>query len=366
MWDVNITYQFVLFTPVANPLNAVNCIRLTLFICLSVSVLLVPSPVIHAQEMVMIVSSYARDDLCGRPQYLGVIQAIEESRYRSIPVRSTFLDSKRLPPEKVRQRVKRAVDSIGKLHPQVVVTLDDLAFYQVGCKFIGERGMHVVFSGLNRSLSFYNKRFSFLSGRTPTKNITGVYEYLFLKDQMEFLQMIFKKKGKVALLYSTDFMGEILKDQVLAELKETGFFGELKLFPVSDMKDLVKAVDDINADPSIVAYIPDTMSIPGDVPGQRKTISDLAPVLTNRAKKIDLAINRAFTRAGFFGGVSVDFMYMGYQAGRQAVMLLDGYPIRRLPVENAMRYEIIINKKRMEELSLELDGQVLNMVDEFL
>jgi ABC-type uncharacterized transport system substrate-binding protein len=108
------------------------------------------------------------------------------------------------------------------------------------------------------------------------------------------------------------------------------------------------------------------MSIPGDGPGQRKTISDLAPVLTNRAKKIDLAINRAFTRAGFFGGVSVDFMYMGYQAGRQAVMLLDGYPIRRLPVENAMRYEIIINKKRMEELSLELDGQVLNMVDEFL
>ncbi len=328
--------------------------------------LLLPSQALHAQEMVMIISSYAQDDLCGRPQYLGVIQAIEESKYRTIPVRSIFLDSKRLPPERVRHRVKEAVALVENLHPKVIVTLDDLAFYRVGCRFAGKDSMYVVFSGLNRSLAFYNRKFSFLNGRRPTSNITGVYEYRFLRDQMEFLQMILKKKGQVALLYSTDFMGEILKEQVKAELAKTCFSNELRLFPVSDLKELLKAVDSINEDPEIVAYIPDTMSLPGGRDGRRKTIADLAPVLTSRAKKIDLAINRAFTRAGFFGGVSVDFMHMGYQAGRQAVMLLEGFPIEELPVENAMRYEIIINKKRMEELLLKLDDQVLNVVDEFL
>ncbi len=319
-----------------------------------------------AQEAMVIVSSYAQDDLCGRPQYDGVIQALEESRFRNLPVRNVYLDSRRLSPENVQQRINEALKLIETLHPRIIVTLDDLAFFRVGCHFIGAANMYVVFSGLNRPLQFYNSRFAFLKGRIPTSNVTGVYEYLFLREQMEFMQMVLKKKGQVALLYSTDFMGKILKGQVLTELQGTSFADRLRLFPVSDMEGLLEAVDSINSDPGIVAYIPDTMSMPGEKPGKRKTIADLASLLTARAKKIDLAINRAFTRAGFFGGVSVDFMYMGYQAGRQAVMLLDGFPIEKLPVENARRYEIIINKERMDELSLKLDDQVLNMVDEFL
>ena len=320
----------------------------------------------YAREMIVIVASYAQDDLCGRPQYLGAIQAIEESRYRNLPIKSIFLDSKRLSSAEIRKRIDDAVTVIETEHPEIILTLDDLAFSEVGCRFVGARGMYVVFSGVNRPLKFYNSRFSFLKGNTPAKNVTGVYEYLFVREQMEFLRMVLRKDGQIALLYSTDFMGEILKEQVLTELQNTVYAKKIMLFPVSDMEELLNAVDSINSQPRIIAYIPDTMSVPDRKNGRTMTIGDLVPVLTGRAKKIDLATNKAFTRAGFFGGVSVDFMHMGYQAGRLAVMLLDGFPVKRLPVENAGRYEIIINKKRMNDLSLKLDDQVLNMVDEFL
>ena len=320
----------------------------------------------YAQKMIVMVASYAQDDLCGRPQYLGAIQAIEESRYRNLPIKSIFLDSKRLSSSETRKRINDALTVIETERPEIILTLDDLAFSEVGCRFVGARGMYVVFSGVNRPLKFYNSRFSFLKGNIPTKNITGVYEYLFVKEQMEFLRMVLRKDGQIALLYSTDFMGGILKDQVLAELQNTGYDKKIRLFPVSDMEELLKAVDSINSQPRIIAYIPDTMSVLDRKSGRTMIIGDLVPVLTGKAKKIDLAINKAFTKAGFFGGVSVDFMNMGYQAGRLAVMLLDGFPVERLPVENARRYEIIINKKRMNELSLKLDDQVLNMVDEFL
>ena len=356
--------SYDIFKPRLHAMNYKNFLYATL-IFLVMSFLLLPTWA-DSQNTIMIVASYARDDLCGRPQYLGVIQAIEESRYRNLPVRSIFLDSKRLPPAEIRSRIADALAAIEKEHPKIILTLDDLAFSEVGCRFAGARDMYVVFSGVNRPLKFYNSKISFLRGRIPIKNITGVYEYLFVKEQMEFLHMLLRKDGQVGLLYSTDFMGEILKDQVTAELEGTSYAGRVKLFPVSDMEDLVRGLDRINADPGIVAYIPDTMSVLDREKERRMTIADLAPLLTRRARKMDLAINRAFTVAGFFGGVSVDFMHMGYQAGRQAVMLLDGFPVERLPVENADRYEIIINKKRLDDLSLKLDDQVLNMVDEFL
>lgn len=319
------------------------------------------------QSSIVIVASYSKNDLCGRPQYQGILQAIKESKFRIYPIKTIFLDSKRRTNPAVQKKIKKAISIIKKQHPRIVITIDDLAFAKVGSKFIGSKDIYVVFTGINRPLTYYNEKLSFLNGRIPTKNITGVYEKLFIKEQMDFLQMLVKRQPLVAIIYSTDFMGNILKNQIVGELTDTEFAQKIRLFPVLDTGQLAKAIKEINSNPDIAAYIPITLSIVDQKDERRKlTVKDLAPLLTKRIKKIDLAINKAFTRAGFFGGVSVDFLHMGYQAGRLAVLLMDGFPISNLNVENASLYKIVINKKRLKQLNIKLDDQILNMVDEFI
>ncbi|MCK7580375.1 MAG: hypothetical protein MZV65_35175 [Chromatiales bacterium] len=90
----------------------------------------------------------------------------------------------------------------------------------------------MVFTGLNRKLDFYNDKAGFLSNRTPVANITGVFEYLFMREQFAMLEAVLKRTvRKVAVLYSTDAVGVILKDQILDELKGTPYEDQSCCFP---------------------------------------------------------------------------------------------------------------------------------------
>ncbi|MBL8856492.1 MAG: hypothetical protein JNK57_21195, partial [Planctomycetaceae bacterium] len=45
----------------------------------------------------------------------------------------------------------------------------------------------------NRRLEDYNERAAFLDGRKPVANITGVHEYLFMRDQLSLLEAVLKR-----------------------------------------------------------------------------------------------------------------------------------------------------------------------------
>jgi len=316
----------------------------------------------QAVETIIIVSSYAPNDLCGRPQLKGIIKALTTDELRGLKPLVFFLDSKRLPKREVTRRVDQVFETIKQKNPFLRITLDDVAFIDVAKKMVGKGPPFIVFSGVNRSLEEYNRDIGFMNDGVPTKNITGIYEHLFIKKQIELLDLILNRETKIAMLYSTDFMGLILKDQVERELKDTPYITRIELFPVSNMEELKKAISTISNRADIGAYIPLTMSVSeGD--NKQRTIDELTPFITQHIKKIDLAINMAFTRSGFFGGVSVDFFNMGHQAGELAVQLLKGYPIKRLYIEKADRYKIVVNRKRMEELSVRLPDDLFHIVD---
>ncbi len=85
----------------------------------------------------------------------------------------------------------------------------------------------VVFSGINVTPEHYNEKYHFLEGRKPVKNFTGVYERLFIPKQIELVEVLSGKVDKIAVLYSTDFMGNALKEQVIYELKNSDFKNRL-------------------------------------------------------------------------------------------------------------------------------------------
>lgn len=315
---------------------------------------------------VFVVSSYHEGDLCGQPQYEAAVEALRQSHIEGLRFRSYHLDSRRRPPEEVHASVRLIVDDLRRHGPDLVLTVDDPAFALLYRELLALPSIPLVFTGLNRPAEAYSREAPFLDGRgRPDRNITGVFEHLFMREQLALLETVLGRPlRKVALLHSTDPVGLILKEQIVDEVADTPYADALVVTAVDDLEEVRSAALAVGADERIDAYIAATLSIAS--PGGRLTLDDVAPLLTEGTGKIDLALNSAFAELGFFGGVSVDFYQMGFQAGLMAAKLLKGQEIARLPVERARRSLVVVNRRRVGELGLRLPAPFLAVVDRFL
>ncbi|MBL8428777.1 MAG: hypothetical protein JNJ95_02635 [Dechloromonas sp.] len=316
---------------------------------------------------ILLASSYDQNDACGRPQYEAALEALKQGGFSGLSSKGYFLDQRTASREDLLKAVEQVKQDIRSTKPKLVLTFDDPAFAMLYEEVLLQKGTKMVFSGLNRRLEDYNERAAFLEGRSPVANISGVFEYLFMRDQLSMLEAVLKKPvNKVAVLHSTDAVGVILKDQILSELKNTPYAQRIVVLAAEDVPAMLNQARTINEDRSIDAYIPVTMSVLDPADGKRKTMAQLAPLLTRSIHKIDLALNASFAEYGFFGGVSIDFYQMGFQTGFLATKLLKGGAIRGAPVEDARRSIIAVNRKRMQELGIRLSPEARSIVDKWI
>lgn len=316
---------------------------------------------------VLLINSYHQTDACGQPQYEAALDALEQGGLSGLTTKAYFLDARIRSREEILKTVWQIKQDMRGDRPKLVFTFDDTAFALLYEDVLAQPETKMVFSGLNRDLSYYDGRAHFIEDRTPVANITGIFEYLFMQEQFSILEAILNRPvNRVAVLYSTDPVGQILKDQILDELKGTPYAQRIELFPAEDVPAMQRKARDINDDSDIDAYIPVTMSVPDPADGKRKTMDQLAPLLTNTIRKIDLTLNSSFTEYGFFGGVSIDFYQMGFQSGYLATRLLKGGAIEGAQVENARRSIIAINRRRMGELGISLGPELRSIVDKWV
>lgn len=316
---------------------------------------------------VLLVSSYDQNDACGRPQYEAALEALKQGGFAGLSSQSYFLDQRTATREQLQQTVEQIKREIRTTRPKLVFAFDDPAFSMLYEEVLLQPGTRMVFSGVNRRLEDYNERTRFVAGRTPVANITGVYESLFMRDQLSLLEAVLKRPvNKVALLHSTDPVGIILRDQILGELKDTAYAARIVVLAAEDVPAMLRHARTINDDKAIDAYIPVTMSVPDPADGKRKTMAQLAPQLVAAIRKIDLSLNAAFTEYGFFGGVSIDFYQMGFQTGFVASRLLKGAAVSGAPVEDARRSLVAVNRKRMQQLGIQLSPEARSIVDKWI
>ncbi len=310
---------------------------------------------------VFILSSYDEKDVCGAPQVEGAIDALKKE-INNPKIDITYLDSRRISGQEIESRCDDFAKSVKLRKPSLILTTDDAAFQCAAKHFMGEK-IPVVFSGINVTPEHYNEKYHFLKERKPVKNFTGVYERLFIPKQIELVEALTGRIDKIAVLYSTDFMGETLKEQVIYELKDTDWKNRIVFYPVSTSSELNKALEEINKRKDITAYFPFVMSIKD---GKALTLRDVASIITDKIKKIDLAINKQFVELGFFGGVSVDFYQMGYRAGQLSSYILKTGKISEINVEDASKYVRIINLKRAKSIKLKISDKQKSMFDEVI
>ncbi len=317
---------------------------------------------------IFIVASYHREDLCGRPQQEAAIEAIRQSDIPDIVFREYFLDSRRRDAKDIDRNVEWVVADIRTRKPALVLTVDDLAFSRLYGEALRLPSMFLVFSGLNRPVREYNARIPFLDEKgRPAKNITGVFEPFFMKEQFEMLEVLLRRPvTRVAVLHSVDPVGMIVRRQIEAELSDTPFRDSVVFHAAEDEAGVLRLAEVIGRDPDVDAWIPAVMTVRKSDGSGRLTLPDLAKAMMSRIRKPDLTLNVSFTELGFYGGVSVDFRRMGFQAGIMAAKLLKGHPIREIPVENARKSLMAVNRSRLRELGIPLPGEFSGIVDIFV
>ncbi|MCS7164117.1 MAG: hypothetical protein NZ845_03850 [Thermodesulfovibrio sp.] len=310
---------------------------------------------------VFILSSYDDKDVCGQPQVEGATDALRE-HLSNIKTEKIYLDFRRASERELEERCNNFIISVKSQNPSLIITIDDAAFQCAAKHLMGDK-IPVVFSGLNITPESYNSKYKFMEERKPIKNFTGIYEKLFVSKQIEMLEVLLGKIEKIAIIYSTDFMGNALKEQVIYELKDSDFKNKIVLYPVSSLQELILATENINKRRDIIAYYPFVMSI---INGKVLTISDVAPIMINKIKKIDLVINRQFVELGFFGGISVDFYKMGFRAGEMAFHILTTGKISDLEIEDAASFVRILNLKRAKDIKFKISDEKLSLFDEII
>lgn len=245
---------------------------------------------------IFLVASYDENDVCGRPQYEAAMDALKQGGFANLTAQGYFLDTRVRAKEDVAKDIEQIKHDIRTQKPKFVFTIDDPAFAMLYEEVLKHPETKLVFTGLNRSLEAYNQKAPFLANRTPAANITGTFEYIFMREQFDMLEaMLNKPLNKVAILHSTDPVGIILKDQIISELKGTRHENNLVIFAAEDIPTMLAHAKTINERDDIDAYIPATMSVLDPADNTRKTMATVAPLLTRAIQKIDISLNSSLS-----------------------------------------------------------------------
>jgi ABC-type uncharacterized transport system substrate-binding protein len=309
---------------------------------------------------IFIVQSYEQDHVCGSPQGQGIETALRKAFKEEIRVRTHFMNTKTInsTPEKMKSEALVVLSEIESFAPDMVFTVDDDAFREVGLKLAG-RSYPVIFTGMNGQPENYSKNVPFLDSQgRPSANITGVYEQLHFQTALNVMKGVIPDLRKIVALLDMSPTGNAIRIQLEKELVGYGEKVEVVFKQVGTLKDYLAEMAKINSDRTVQAVYPVVLSVADDK-GASVGFKTTLKAFVENCTKPGMALNFDFARLGLFGGASVDFGAMGRQAGEMGVRLLNGAKLRDLPIESAQEYLITFNKKNADMLRIRIPDELI-------
>jgi ABC-type uncharacterized transport system substrate-binding protein len=307
-----------------------------------------------------IVHSYEEDHVCGGPQGRGITETLEKEFKDRIQIRTHFMNTKTVnsAPDKMKEEAILVLREVEKFKADVVFTLDDDAFREVGLKLNG-KSYPVIFSGMNGQPEDYSKDTPFLDSKgRPSSNITGVYEKLHFQTALNVMRVVIPDLKKIVALLDMTPTSYAIRVQLEKELIGYPEKVEVVFKHVGTMKGYLQAISEINNDPSVQAVYPVVLSVADDT-GKSVGFRTTLRAYIENCKKPGMALNFDFARLGLFGGASVDFSSMGRQAGIMGSKLLKGTRIQEIPIESAEKYLITFNKEAADRLKIKIPDDLI-------
>jgi len=264
--------------------------------------------------------------------------------------------------QRVAAEVLREIDSF---KPDVIVTLDDNAFREIGLPMAGRPDVAAVFSGMNGQPEIYNATRHFMDSREkPGNNITGVYEKLYVVRSMRVMENAVAGLTGAKIVGITDYSptGNAITRQFELELARQQGTVEWELRRVKNWQAYTELINRLNTDDRVGAIYPVALTLKVS-----ETVTYTAPEIfkwtIENSKKPEMALNYFFSEIGLFGGAAVDFKAMGIAAGRKAGKILSGEKAGDLPIDDAPEYAIVLNIKRARQLGIDIPPPLLTAAD---
>ena len=321
-------------------------------------------------KRVYIVASYEKNHVCGWPQEQGVIKGLVQEGWIegiNLDVKSYHMDTKRAntTPEAMKKVAAEVMREIDAFKPDVVVTLDDNAFREIGLPMAGRQDVAAVFSGMNGQPEMYNTRKYFMDSREkPGNNITGIYEKLYVVRSMRVMENAVDGLTGAKIVGITDYsptVNAITKQFELELAKQPGTV-EWELIRVKNWQEYVDLITRLNNDDNVKAIYPVALTLKVS-----ESVTYTAPEIfkwtVENSKKPEMALNYFFSEIGLFGGAAVDFKSMGLAAGKKAGKILSGAKAGDLPIDDAPEYAIVLNIKRAKQLGIDIPPPLLTAAD---
>jgi len=321
-------------------------------------------------KRVYIVASYEQAHVCGWPQEQGVIKGLVQEGWIegiNLSVKRFHMDTKRThtSPEAMQTVAAEVRKEIDLFKPNVIVTLDDNAFREIGLPMAGRQDVAAVFSGMNGQPEMYNARKYFMNSREkPGNNITGIYEKLYVVRSMRVMESAVAGLTGAKIVGITDYSptGNAITKQFELELARQQGTVAWELIRVKDWQEYVDLITRINDDESVKAIYPVALTLKVS-----ETVTYTAPEIfkwtVENSKKPEMALNYFFSEVGLFGGAAVDFKSMGLAAGKKAGKILNGEKAGDLPIDDAPEYAIVLNIKRAKQLGIDIPPPLLTAAD---
>lgn len=317
---------------------------------------------------IFILHSYEKGHVCGQPQHDGVIAALKKAGFKgkeNVEIKVYYMDTKRKnnTPELIKKQAQMALDQIRFFEPDVLVTLDDNAFRSVALNLV-DSNLSVVFSGMNGQPEDYNQTKHFMNARSqPGHNITGVYEKLHICDAINVHSKLFPGFKKIIFFVDPSPTGRAISKQIKLELKDEAIPCKWQMIMARTWEEYKSQILKANTDPDIGVIYPAALLLK-DRDGNTYTAPEIFSWTIQNSKKVEIAVNYAFTRLGLFGGAAVDFYAMGQQAGQMVVKIIRGQSPGNIAIEDAHRYALVFNLKRAEQLGVAIPSDILMAADE--
>ena len=347
-----------------------GCLITILFFCMTAAEAFA-GPAADVQKKVFIVHSYEKNHVCGQPQHDGVVKALNDAGWHAggnMELEVHYMDTKRKnnTPELMQQQARIVSRKIDAYNPDILVTLDDNAFRTVAHPMAKE-SLDIVFSGMNGQPEAYNRTRQFMENRNhPGHNITGIYEKLHIREAVKVLSNLLDIQ-KVLILDDLSPTGKAISRQIELELAPDASDDPLPCGTVhqtiNTWEEYRRVIDRINTTPEIDSFYLGTLLLQ-DSAGNTYTAPEIIEYAIQHAEKPAIGLNYAFIKMGLYGGASVDFFEMGYQAGQKAAAILDGADAGSLAIEDAKRVALVFNLSRAEDLGLEIPKDILLAADE--
>ncbi|MEO1926716.1 MAG: ABC transporter substrate binding protein [Gammaproteobacteria bacterium] len=181
-------------------------------------------------------------------------------------------------------------------------------------------------------------------------NVTGVVLTYPLATQFQWLKKVLPNLSHIAILYNiNENQNTINRGTNIAH--EMGL--KISAIPVESARQLPYALKQLTKNIQVLLAIPDRVTMSTNT---AKAV--LLASFRNRIPMIGLTDN--WVKAGAFYALSWNYLSIGKQCGDQAINVLNGKSIKRIPIVPPSNIEYSINKTVAERMNIELSSSLLN------